>query len=128
MAPMKTSKISGRKKAKAVEWKDKHLSRGTGYIPVAVGTSMDQQTARRDAIRMEIDNHQAVLNMAVPASMDVDETFQIEELDALDDLDQTQSRVSSPTCLSLMPFDIALSHSEPSAPTWKSLFLGLADT
>ena len=81
---------------------------------------------------MEIDNREAVLSRAVPASMDVDETFQIEELGALDDLDQTQRskqrRVSSPTCLSLMPFDIALSHSEPNAPSWKSLFLGLVDT
>jgi hypothetical protein len=135
MAPkatgIKTSKLFQKKhKAKTIEWMPHKRSQGIIYTQVEVGTStlasMSQQTAERDAVRMEIDNHKAAFNRDAPTPMDVDETFWIDELDLeLDVPDQTQRRVSLLTCLSLMPFDIALSLSTPS---WKSLFLGLSHT
>jgi hypothetical protein len=82
MAPkgIKTSKVLQRKsKAKVIEWVTEKRSRGTRNIPVEVSTSRNLPMPRRDAGRMEIDNHEAIFHETDPASMDVDETFWIEE-------------------------------------------------
>jgi hypothetical protein len=123
MAPkgMKASKVFQRKsKAKVIEWVPRERSRGTRYIPVDVSTSTSRQMQGRDTVRMAIDNHEAVFQEADPPSMDVDETPWMEE-----PVIPEHMRVSSPTCHSSTVCDMALS---PNAPTWKSLFLGLAPT
>ena len=85
MAPkgIKASKLFERKaKAKVIEWVAWKRSRGTRYIPVEVNTSKNPHTPRGDAaVRMEIDPHEAVSHEDNPPSMDVDETFSIEEPD-----------------------------------------------
>jgi hypothetical protein len=84
-------------------------------VPMEVSTSNNEQTPRRDTTAMEIDNDDSVLYEADPLSMDIDEALWIDEPDV-----PQHKRVSSHSCSSLMPFNMALS---PSAPTWKSLFL-----
>jgi hypothetical protein len=115
MAP-KGIKLSQRKhKAKVVEYMPRKGGRRTRYVPMEVNTFDYQQTPRRDTAAMETDNHDTILHEANPLSMDIDEALWIDEPDV-----PQQKRVSSLTCSSLTPFDVALS---PSAPTWKSLFL-----
>jgi hypothetical protein len=85
MAPkgIKASKILQRKsKAKVIEWVAWERSWGTRYTLVEVKTSKNQQTTARDAAEMEVDDYQAELHEASLPSMDVDETFWIEEPDA----------------------------------------------
>lgn len=82
MAPkgIKTSKVLQRKsKAKMVEWVTTKRSRGTRHTRVDVSTSTNQPIRRQDAGRMEMDNNEAVSHETDPPSMDVDETFWIEE-------------------------------------------------
>jgi hypothetical protein len=118
---VKASKVFQKKsKAKVIEWVTREHSRGTRYIPVDVSTSTSQQTQGRDTVRMEIDNHEAVLHEADLPSMDVDGSFWIEE-----PVIPEQRRVSSPTCPFSTICDKALSLN---APSWKSLFLELAPT
>jgi hypothetical protein len=124
MAPkgMKASKVFERKsKVKVVEWVLRKGARGKRYVPVDVSASTSQQTQGRDAAGMEIDNHEEILHDADPSSMDVcaDETFRVEE-----SVIPEQRKVSRPTIFhSSAVLDIVFS---PSAPTWKSLFSGLA--
>lgn len=123
MAPkgIKASKLFQKKsKAKLVEWKARERSRGMRYVPVEVSTSKNQQIPGRNAVRMEIDNHEAMLHEADPPSMDVDKSFWIGGPNVPE-----QRRVRLTSCPFLMSFDVALS---PSAPTWKILFLELAAT
>src|ERR1700677_723808 len=85
MAPkgIKASKLLQRKsKAKVIEWVAREHSRGTRYIPVEVKTSKNLQTPARDTVEMEVDDHRAESQEASLPSMDVDETFWIEEPDA----------------------------------------------
>lgn len=58
-----------------IDWVPRKGSRGTRHIPVEVNTSTDRQAPRRDAVGMEIDNHEAILHEADPLSMDIDETW-----------------------------------------------------
>jgi len=75
---IKASKLIRKKsKAKLVEWKARERSRGTRYVPVEVSTSKNQGIPGRDAVRMEIDNSEAVSHEADPPSMDVDGSFWI---------------------------------------------------
>ena len=95
MAPkgIKASKLFERKsKAKVIEWVAHKRSRGTRYVPVEVSTSKNPHTPRRDTAKMEIDPSEAVSHEDYLPSMDVDETFSIEEPDIPE-----QQRVSSPT-------------------------------
>ncbi|KAH9013953.1 hypothetical protein EDB85DRAFT_1899444 [Lactarius pseudohatsudake] len=82
MAPkgIKASKAFQRKsKAKIIDWVPRKGSRGTRHIPVEVSTSTNLPMPRRDAGGRDIDNHEAILHETDPPSMDVDETFWIEE-------------------------------------------------
>ena len=84
MAPkgIKASKLLKRKsKAKVIEWVSRKRSRGTRYVPVEVSTSKNPHTPRRDAVRMEIDPHEAVSHDNDPWLMDAEETFSKEESD-----------------------------------------------
>jgi hypothetical protein len=95
MAPkgIKASKLFERKsKAKVIEWVPQKRSRGTRYVPVELSTSKNPHTQRRDTAKMEIDPYEAVSHEDYLQSMDVDETFSIEEPDIPE-----QPRVSSPT-------------------------------
>ncbi|KAH9015838.1 hypothetical protein EDB85DRAFT_1892397 [Lactarius pseudohatsudake] len=82
MAPkgIKASKVFQRKsKAKIIDWVSRKGSRGTRNIPVEVSTSTNLLIPRKDAGGREIDNHEAILHETDPPSMDIDETFWIEE-------------------------------------------------
>ena len=95
MAPkgIKASKLFERKsKAKVIEWVAHKRSRGTQYVLVEVSTSKNPHTPRRDTAKMEIDPSEAVSHEDYFPSMDVNETFSIEE----PDIPEPQ-RVSSPT-------------------------------
>src|ERR1700761_4026948 len=97
MAPkgIKASKLLERKsKAKVIEWVSRKRSRGTRYVPVEVSTSKNPHTPRRDAVRMEIDPHEAVSHDNKPWSMEVEETFSKEESDIPE-----HRRVSVAVCL-----------------------------
>jgi hypothetical protein len=47
-----------------------------------VKSSKNRQAPARDTVEMEVDDHQAEFEEASLPSMDVDETFWVEELDA----------------------------------------------
>jgi hypothetical protein len=116
---IKTSKIGRKSRAKVVEWKSRQLARGTIYVPVEVDSSTTSQLAERVTTRIDAVNHEVVSHDTGPQSMDVDEEFWVDE-EAPE-----RRRVSSPSCAFLIPFHVALS---PSAPTWKTLFLGSVPT
>jgi hypothetical protein len=93
MAPkgIKASKISKtRSKAKFFEWETREHSRGITDIAVEVSTSKGKRTPRQIAGGVE-DTAEAILHETTLPSMDVDETFWIEE----PVMDQ-RKRVSSP--------------------------------
>jgi len=107
MAPkgIKASKAFQRKsKAKIIDWVSRKGSRGTRHIPVEVSTSTNLLMPRRDAGGSDMDNHKENLHETDPPSMDVDETFWIEE-----PVIPEQKRVSSPARPSSTVFDISQS-------------------
>jgi hypothetical protein len=91
---IKASKVIQRKsKAKIIDWVTREGSRGTRNIPVEVSTSKNLPMPRRGAGRREIENHEEISHETDPPSMDVDETFWIEE-----PVIPEQKRVSPPAC------------------------------
>ena len=77
---IKASKVfQKRSKAKVIEWVPWKHSQGTWYTPVEVSTSSSQQTPRQDTVIMETDNNEDILHENNPPSMDVNETFWIDE-------------------------------------------------
>jgi hypothetical protein len=95
MAPkgIKASKVIQRKsKAKVVKWETQKRAQGIRHVPVEVDTSTPWQTSRKDAVRMEMDNHEEMLHEMGPP-MDIDETSWIDE-----PVISEQKRVSSPMC------------------------------
>jgi hypothetical protein len=126
MAPkgVKASKILQRKtKVKVIDWVPRERARGTIYTPIELGTSRNQRTRRKNAVRMETDDEEVVLHEDDLPSMDVDDPVDetwMEEPDV-----PTQRRVRLLACPSIMPLDIAFS---PSVHLWKSLFPELVNT
>jgi hypothetical protein len=120
---MKFPSIKASKKkprAKVIEWEERKGARGTRYVPVEVTpkASKSQRRLRQDTGRTE--NIEAALHKTTPPSMDIDETFWVEE-----PVMSEKKRVSSPAYPSSTIFNISLS---PKPPTLRSLLLGLAPT
>jgi hypothetical protein len=114
----------GKSRGKLVEWESRELARGIRDVPVKVNAMESQSKPRNKAGRLpRAENSNPLQGEAAPQSMEVDETFGVEE----PTMPTSEKRVREPTCpsstsLTHLPY-IALLHRRIYPKDWPLLTL-----